>query len=215
MAIEISSKTTSQIMDLKTPTPKTTRNEEIKTGFKNVDDYSKYLQDKYNYMNAGSVSMKGIPTTVSVSPAFLKKCKDDPEKAEGLEKNLAALPKCNEIAASRCLGTVTNISYKIDSNGNMSMTISGNSDPDGKIAKENAKRKAAEEKAAKEKLEKKRADKKAEEERIEKHRDEMEGITEEYSVSAVGTDVEDITSQLITSISSGTTSGTVGFDVKA
>ena len=95
------------------------------------------------------------------------------------------------------------------------MAISSSSDPDGKIAKENAKRKAAEEKAAKEKAEKKRAEKKAEEERLEKHRTEMDGIIEEYTVSAVGTDVKNITSQLINSISSGITNGTVGFDVKA
>ena len=61
----------------------------------------------------------------------------------------------------------------------------------------------------------KRAEKKAEEERLEKHRTEMDGIIEEYTVSAVGTDVKNITSQLINSISSGITNGTVGFDVKA
>lgn len=37
----------------------------------NVNDYSKYLQGKYSYMNTGTVSMQGIPTTVSVSSAFL------------------------------------------------------------------------------------------------------------------------------------------------
>jgi hypothetical protein len=68
---------------------------------------------------------------------------------------------------------------------------------------------------SKEKAEKKRAEKKAEEERLEKHRTEMDGIIEEYTVSAVGTDVKNITSQLINSISSGITNGTVGFDVKA
>ena len=39
--------------------------------------------------------------------------------------------------------------------------------------------------------------------------------TDEFTISAVGTDVKSITSQLINSISSGTTNGTVGFDVKA
>ena len=72
---------TSQIMDLKTSTPGVTRKEEIKTGFKNVNDYSKYLQEKYSYMNTGSTSMHGVSTTVSVSSAFLKKCMDNPEKA--------------------------------------------------------------------------------------------------------------------------------------
>ena len=75
MAMEISG-VTSQIMDLKTSTPGVTRKEEIKTGFKDVSDYTKYLQGKYDYMNAGKTSMQGIPVTVNVSPAFLQKCKN-------------------------------------------------------------------------------------------------------------------------------------------
>lgn len=152
MSMEINSANsgiTSQIMDLKTSTPGVTRKEEIKTGFSNVNDYSKYLQEKYSYMNAGKISMHGVPTIVSVSSAFLKKCMDNPEKAAWLEENLAAFPKGNEIALSRCQGTLTNISYTIDGNGNMSMAISGTNDPDGRIARENAQRKAEEKKADK------------------------------------------------------------------
>ncbi len=106
-----SSYTTSTV-ELKTSTPGVTRTEQIRTGYKNVNDYSQYLQGKYSYMNTGTTSMQGIPTTVSVSGAFLKKCMND---------------------------------------------------PDGKIAKENAKRKAQEKKAAEEKAAKRRAEKKAEE----------------------------------------------------
>ncbi len=43
MLMEISGGVTSQVMELKTSMPGVTRKEEIKTGFKNVDDYSKYL----------------------------------------------------------------------------------------------------------------------------------------------------------------------------
>lgn len=215
MSMEINSGVTSQIMDLKTSTPGVTRKEEIKTGFKDVNDYSKYLQEKYDYMNKGTVSMQGVPTTVTVSSAFLKKCKDNPEKAAFLEENLAAIPNCAKMAVNASAGIITSLHYMCDDNGNLSVAISSSSDPDGKIAKENAKRKAAEEKAAKEKAEKKRAEKKAEEERLEKHRTEMDGIIEEYTVSAVGTDVKNITSQLINSISSGITNGTVGFDIRA
>lgn len=218
MLMEISGGVTSQIMDLKTSTPGVTKKEEIKTGYKNVDDYSKYLQDKYSYMNAGTVSIKGVPTSVSVSSGFLKRCMDNPEKSSMLEEKMKAIPKCNEIALSRCQGTLTNINYKIDDNGNMTMIISGSSDPDGKIARENAKKKAEENRAAKEKVEKKRAEKKAEQERIEKRRvekAEAKDKTDEFTISAVGSDVKSITSQLINSISSGTTNGTVGFDVKA
>ena len=55
-----------------------TKTEQIKTGYSNVNDYSKYLQGKYSYMNSGTTSMQGVPTTVSVSGAFLKKCMNDP-----------------------------------------------------------------------------------------------------------------------------------------
>lgn len=223
MSMEINSGVTSQVMDLKTSTPGVTRKEEIKTGFKNVDNYSKYLQEKYDYMNAGTVSMKGIPTTVNVSGAFLKKCKDDPEKAAYLEENLKAIPDCvkslcSAVSAAPGSPVVTYASYNIDENGNISCTSGSTNDPDGKIARENAKKKAEENRADKEKIEKKRAEKKAEQERIEKRRaekDRAEQKTEELTISAVGTDVKSITSQLINSISSGITNGTVGFDVKA
>ena len=46
MSMEIGAGVTSQIMDLKTSTPGVTRKEEIKTGFQEVNDYVKYLQEK-------------------------------------------------------------------------------------------------------------------------------------------------------------------------
>ena len=223
MTMEISSGVTSQVMELKTFTPGVTRKEEIKTGFKNVDDYSKYLQEKYSYMNAGSTSMQGVPVNVNVSKAFLQKCKDDPEKAAYLEENLKVIPDCvkslcSAVSAASGSPVVTYASYNIDENGNISCTSGSTNDPDGKIARENAKKKAEENRAAKEKVEKKRADKKAEQERNEKRRvekAEAKDQTDEFTISAVGTDVKSITSQFINSISSGTTNGTVGFDVKA
>ena len=218
MSMEISSGVTSQIMELKTSKPGVTRKEEIKTGFKNVDDYSRYLQEKYDYMNKGTVSMQGVPTTVTVSSAFLEKCKDDPQKAAWLEENLATIPNCAKMAVGACLGTLTRLQYMCDDNGNLSVAISGSSDPDGKIAKENAKRKATEERAAKVKAEKRRAEKEAEQERMEKHRDRMtetDYLTEDYKISVVGTDIRSITEQLSEKIGFGAVSGTIGIDLKA
>ena len=218
MSMEISNEITSQVMDLKTSKSGVTRKEEIKTGFNNVDDYSKYLQEKYDYMNAGTMSMKGIPTTVNVSSAFLKKCMDNPEKAAWLEENVAAIPKCNEVALSRCLGTLTNISYKIDANGNMSMAISGTNDPDGKIARENAKRKVEEKKAAEEKAAKRREKEKEEHERIEKQRAKRSGKedkADEFKISIIGTNVRSMTTQLTEKLSSGDLNGVIGIDIKA
>ena len=65
-------------------------------------------------MNTGTTSMQGVPTTVSVSSAFLQKCMNDPEKAKYLEENLAAIPDCAKSAVNGCLGTLTNLSYKVD-----------------------------------------------------------------------------------------------------
>ena len=220
MSMEINSTNngvTSQIMDLKTSTPGVTRKEEIKTGFNNVNDYSKYLQEKYSYMNTGTTSMHGVPTTVNVSSAFLKKCMDNPEKAAWLEENMAAIPKCNEIALSRCLGTVTNISYKIDANGNMSMAISGTSDPDGKIARENAQRKAEEKKVAEEKAAKKRAEKKkTEEELAEKRAEKAVESGDKYELTFTGSSVESITQIMAERMMSGNAAAsmTSGLDLK-
>lgn len=218
MSMEIGAGVTSQIMDLKTSTPGVTRKEEIKTGYQEVNDYVKYLQEKYSYMNAGIVSMKGIPTTVSVSPAFLKKCMDNPEKAAFLEENLAAIPQCTERSIAGCMCTLTRQGWEIDANGNITAWSCGTSDPDGKVAKENAKRRAVEEKADKEKLEKKRAEKKAEQKRLEEKDAKKELYSrnpEDFTVTAIGTDVRSLTNQITEKLASGIIGGTVGFDVKA
>lgn len=183
------SNVTTSTVELKTSTSGVTKTEQIKTGYSNVNDYSKYLQGKYSYMNTGTTSMQGIPTTVSVSSAFLKKCINDPEKAKYLEENLAAIPDCVKSAVNGCQGTLTNLSYQIDANGNISVAISGTNDPDGKIAKENAERKAKEKKEAEEKAEKKRAEQRAKK-------------AHQYSVKTEGTNVAEVTKKVVNSITS-------------
>ena len=206
---------TTSTVELKTSTGGT-KTEQIKTGYSNVNDYSKYLQRKYSYMNTGTTSMQGVPTMVSVSGTFLKKCMNDPEKAKYLEENLAAIPDCAKSAVAGCRGTLTNLSYSLDANGNISVAISGTSDPDGKIARENAERKAKEKKAAEEKAAERRKEKKAEEEKAAERRAErkerMEGT---FTVSATGTDIKDVTQNIIVVVS-GTSSPTrSSFDIKA
>lgn len=114
-------------------------------------DHAQALKEKFSYFNS-SASISGIPTSVSVSPSFLEKCAKDPEKAAFLEENLAAIPECISSVKANCLGTVTNISYQFDGNGEITVIMSGTNDPDGKIAKENAEKKAKEQQAAKERL---------------------------------------------------------------
>lgn len=208
---------TSQVMDLKTSTQEATKKEEIKIGFKNTNEYSKYLQEKYSYMNTGKTSIEGIPTSVNVSSTFLKKCMNDPEKAASLEKSLAAIPKCVNLAKTGCIGTITNLSYKIDANGNMSVAISGSSDPDGKIARENAQRKAEEKKAAEEKAAKRRAEKKEAEEKLAEQRAEKAAESAgKFELTFTGSSVESITQIMTERMMSGNTSAsmTSGFDLK-
>ncbi len=214
------SNVTTSTVELKTSTGGT-KTEQIKTGYSNVNDYSKYLQGKYSYMNTGTTSMQGVPTTVSVSSAFLKKCMDDPEKAKYLEENLAAIPDsvkslCNSVKMAPGSPVVTYATYKIDDNGNISMMSGSTNDPDGKIARENAERKAKEKKAAEEKAAERRKKKKAEEEKAAERRAErkerMEGT---FTVSATGTDIKRVTRNIIAA-ASGTSSPTgSSFDIKA
>ena len=209
---------TTSTVELKTSTGGT-KTEQIKTGYSNVNDYSKYLQGKYSYMNSGTTSMQGVPTTVSVSGAFLKKCMNDPEKAKYLEENLAALPDCASYAVSHAQGTLTSLSYEIDANGNITVISSGTNDPDGKIARENAERRAKEKKAAEEKAAERRKEKKAEEEKAAERRaerkEQMDKLTEgTFTVSATGTDVKSVI-QNIVAVVSGTSSPTGNsFDIK-
>ena len=222
MSMEINSTNngiTSQIMDLKTSTPGVTRKEEIKTGFKNTNDYSKYLQGKYSYMNKGTISMEGVPVTVSVSGAFLKTCMNNPDKAAYLEENLAAIPNCikrsveyTKTMPGNPVMTYCNVSF--DENGNITMTSGCTNDPDGKIAKENAQRRLEEKKAAEEKAAKKRAEKKAIEEKLAKKRAEK---VDEFEIAFTGSSIESITQIMTERMMSGNTSipMTSGFDMKA
>lgn len=220
------SNVTTSTVELKTSTAGVTKTEQIKTGYSNVNDYSKYLQGKYSYMNTGKISMQGVPTTVSVSSAFLQKCMNDPEKAKYLEENLAAIPDCvkslnNYVKMAPGSPVVTYATYKIDENGNISIMSGGTNDPDGKIAKENAERKAQEKKAAEEKAAKKRAEKKAAEEKAAEERAEKRAAEEvriesgEYTISATGTDVKAVTQSAVSAALGASAPMGVSFDVKA
>lgn len=217
---------TTSTVELKTSRPGVTKTEQIKTGYSNVNDYSKYLQGKYHYMNTGTTSMQGVPTTVSVSSAFLQKCMNDPEKAKYLEENLAAIPDCvkslnNYVKMAPGSPVVTYATYKIDENGNISIMSGSTNDPDGKIAKENAERKAQEKKAAEEKAAKKRAEKKAAEEKAAEERAEKRAAEEvriesgEYTISATGTDVKAVTQSVVSAALGTSAPMGVSFDVKA
>lgn len=140
--------------------------EKERAGFSSVNSYSKYLQGKYSYMNTGTTSMQGIPTTISVSGVFLQKCMNDPEKAKYLEENLAAIPDCVKSLANftkTMAGSpvCTYATYIIGDDGNITCMSGCTNDPDGKIARENAERMAKEKRDKQEKIREKRADERA------------------------------------------------------
>ena len=211
-------------VELKTSTGGT-RTEQIKTGYSNVNDYSQYLQGKYSYMNTGTTSMQGVPTTVSVSSAFLQKCMNDPEKAKYLEENLAAIPDCvkslnNYVKMAPGSPVVTYATYKIDENGNISIMSGSTNDPDGKIARENAERKAKESREKEKKVEEKKAAEKAEEKRLEEQQAEKEAAEKMTTVYVTGTSMKDVTEKVISGLSNTSTipnggTAVVGFDIKA
>ena len=224
------SNVTTSTVELKTSTAGVTKTEQIKTGYSNVNDYSKYLQGKYSYMNTGTISMQGVPTTVSVSSAFLQKCMNDPEKAKYLEENLAAIPDCvkslnNYVKMASGSPVVTYATYKIDENGNISIMSGSTNDPDGKIARENAEKKAKENREKEEKIKEKRAAKRKEEEKLEaksaEKRAEKRAAEEvriesgEYTISATGTNVKAVTQSIISAVLGTSAPMGVSFDVKA
>lgn len=216
---------TTSTVELKTSTPGVTKTEQIKTGYSNVNDYSKYLQGKYSYMNTGTTSMQGIPTTVSVSSAFLQKCMNNSEKAKYLEENLAAIPDCvkslvNYTKTMPGSPVCTYATYIIGDDGNITCIGGCTNDPDGKIARENAERKAKENREKQEKLEKKREEKKAEEQKAVERRmaDNANKAENEYSITMQGTDVKSMTQSLVSKWNFSNMAGGAslsGFDVKA
>lgn len=193
--------------------------------YSNVSEYTKYLQKKYSYMNTGTTSMQGIPTTVSVSAAFLKKCADNPEKAKYLEENLAAIPDCVKSLADYTKTmpgnpVCTYATYIIGDDGNITIMGGCTNDPDGRIARENAERKAKEEKEAKEKMEKKRAERKDEEQRAIRERLEREvlELKNSYQITMQGTDIKSITQNIVSKLQFLDVAGKYGisgFDIKA
>lgn len=194
--------------------------------YSNVSEYTKYLQQKYSYMNTGTASMWGIPTTVSVSAAFLKKCTDNPEKAKYLEENLAAISDCVKSLADYTKTmpgnpVCTYAAYIIGDDGNITFMGGCTNDPDGRIARENAERKAKEEKEAKEKLEKKREERRADEQRAIQERLERKALEEfqnSYQMTMQGTDIKSITQNIVSRLQFSDITGKEGisgFDIKA
>ena len=129
-----------------------------------------------------------------------------------MEENLAAIPECikrsveyTKTMPGNPVMTYCNVSF--DENGNITMTSGCTNDPDGKIARENAQRKAEEKKEAEEKLAKKRAEKKdAEEKLAEKRAKKAAESADKFELTFTGSSVENITQIMTERMMYGNTS---------
>lgn len=157
-----------------------------------VDEYMSSLSKKYSYFGR-TTKIANVPTTVNVSPAYLRKCANDPEKREELEKRLDSIGASVPIGAQRTRTLpgnpfMTHYDCTIDSNGNMTIISGCTNDP---------KAKGEWEKAEEAKLAECRAKKRAEERAREKAEEQEERI---YRAS--GHDVSQITESLIRQMAS-------------
>lgn len=140
--------------------------------FENVDEYAKYLGDKYGINQIGK-SVGGVPTTINVPKSVLQQAFRDPEAREWLEENLKVL----QSPPKKLLGgEFVSLNYTINSVGSITTSAIATNDPDGSIARANAKRKQ-EEAREKERLEKERLEaKKEEEKRLEKQQEKTKNL---------------------------------------
>lgn len=129
---------------------KQTSSEVSDKSYASAADYAKELAKRFDYFGR-QTKIDGVPTTVSVSPAFLEKCRNDPEKQRYLESNLAAMKQGVEYCSRRTRllpgnPVMTHASYSVDANGNITMSGGCTNDPDGKIVRENAEKRARKQK---------------------------------------------------------------------
>ena len=161
-----------------------------------VDEYIGALRDKYSYFGR-TTKIANVPTTVNVSPAFLRKCAGDPEKREALEKSLDSIAAFVPIGAQRTRTlpgnpVMTHYDCTIDANGNMTVISGCTNDPMAKSAWEKSARSGKQEKSEEEKIAGRRAKKRAEERARENAEEKAEIL---YRAS--GRDIGEITKSLL------------------
>ena len=166
-----------------------------------VDEYMSALSKKYSYFGR-TTKIANVPTSVNVSPAYLRKCANDPEKREELEKRLDSIGASVPIGAQRTRTlpgnpVMTHYDCTIDSNGNMTIISGCTNDPKAKGEWEKAEKNGKKEKSEEAKLAERRAKKRAEELAREKAEEQEERI---YRAS--GRDVSQITESLIRQMAS-------------
>ena len=153
---------------------------------------------------------------LNLSNDCLKKMANDPDFAKKIENDIAGIPAAHEqmLAKAKSDGIeIHGFAVRINADGSMQCSCSGSTRTSGKKQSASV---LNTEKRQKERVEKKREERKILEEKAAERRAErkewMEGT---FTVSATGTDVKNITQNIVEMVS-GTSSPTRGsFDIKA
>ena len=158
----------------------TITNDSKQKDFASVGEYAKYLGEQYGINQAGR-SVGGVPTTINVPSHVLQQAFNDPEAREWLEENLKIM---SQPVKKPMFGEYVSLSYNVDSVGSITTMAVSTNDPDGSIARANAKRKQ-EEAREKERLEKERIEaRKEEEKRLEELREKGDKGQIQVTISA-------------------------------
>ncbi|MDE6025666.1 MAG: hypothetical protein K2G45_09445 [Lachnospiraceae bacterium] len=149
---------------------------EAKTDKETFKDYYSYLQNKYDCVKDGKVSISG---------SYLKQCAKDPEKAKELEENLAYFKESYEKGYQNALNNARahgaklidySETWSIDNKGNVTMmaqtTLSS-----GKDVKGSKEIKKEQEERLKKKKEKERLEEKKKEEKLLRENQQKEMMT--------------------------------------
>ena len=193
-----------------------------------VQAYYEQLCKKFPQINInsnGGIASGGKNNIVlNLSNDCLKKMASDPDFAKKIEKDIAGIPAAHEqmFAKAKSDGIeIHGFAVRINADGSMQCSCSGSTRTSGTKQSSSI---LNTEKKQKERLEKKREERKISEERAAKRRaekkEQLEKLAEDrgaetFTISATGTDVKNITQNLLAAVSGTSASTGASFDIKA
>ena len=174
--------------------------------------------------NGGIASGCKNKIVLNLSNDCLKKMASDPDFAKKIEKDIAGIPAVHEqmFAKAKSDGIeIHGFAVRINADGSMQCSCSGSTRTSGtkqsssilnteKKQKERLEKKREERKILEEKAAKRRAEKKEQLEKLAEDRG-----AETFTISATGTDVKNITQNLLAAVSGTSVSTGASFDIKA
>lgn len=189
--------------------------------FRNVNDYKKYLTDKYECLRSKDYDVK-------INSSLLSKAMGDEKTREWLEYNLDLIPKCVEKTRAQAEARGAKLlSHTISFDGYDSMTaetctqteVDPGTEKTRKELQERMEKRREEKKAEEKKQAERNAEKQEEKIASMRHRGgpaklEKKAMEEALTISVIGTDINEISEKTSESIIYGE-SGTVGLDIKA